>query len=514
MQFKDCIGNNLRVQSQMTDWTPTLDGRPGPKYRAIADSIADAIAGGDLQPGAKLPPQRNLAYDLGVTLGTVTRAYREIERRGLTSGEVGRGTYVRSPRERHSAQAVWQAATRMRLTEHGTLPYGGIYLPGYEQAMKATSASYLAPGIANLTGNLPHDGMFKALLGTAMKSLADSDRLTAVGNYHSPMGMSEHRIIGAEWIAGRGLDVPAERIAISAGCQAGMLLALLALTRPGDTIACERLGWPGVHTTCAALNLNIVTYDIDDGGGIPDDFERVCRDHNPRLAICMPTIHNPTSTVMSEDRRRRFARIAEAHDVFIMEDDVYGFLCEDAPPPISAFTTSHGIYVTSLSKAVSPGLRVGYVAAPPSMRDAIASALRATCVMTSTVAAEIASHIVTSGMAAESVRYQRAEAKHRQDMLRRILTGTDIETHPTSFHAWVRVPRGTPAAAVVQRLAQQNISVTPGQAFCVRKDDADSKDHIRVCICAIRERDQLEKALLTVRNALTDAPAVEEMAII
>ena len=77
----------------MTIWMPELRGRTGPKYQAIVDAIVDAVEMGDLTPGTKLPPQRNLAYDLGVTLGTVTRAYQELERSGLARGEVGRGTF-------------------------------------------------------------------------------------------------------------------------------------------------------------------------------------------------------------------------------------------------------------------------------------------------------------------------------------------------------------------------------------------------------------------------------------
>ena len=87
----------------MTIWMPELRGRTGPKYQAIVDAIVDAVEMGDLSPGTKLPPQRNLAYDLGVTLGTVTRAYQELERSGLARGEVGRGTFITAPVDRAPA---------------------------------------------------------------------------------------------------------------------------------------------------------------------------------------------------------------------------------------------------------------------------------------------------------------------------------------------------------------------------------------------------------------------------
>lgn len=468
----------------MTIWMPELRGRSGPKYRAIYDAIVDAVATGDLPPGAKLPPQRDLAYDLGVTLGTVTRAYQELERSGLARGEVGRGTFVTPPEDRGPGS-----------------PDGGINALRNSVDMEHTPVDYLyAPDDygsegMELASNYPISLGVGALTARAVQRVNHDAVWEAVSRYQSHNGLRPHREAGARWLADLGVVAEADDLLIAPGAQAGTQTALMALARPGDLILTEALSWPGLKAMAAPLGLRIQGVAMDSLGIRPDAFEEACRRETPRLLYLLPTLQNPTTIVLPEERRRRIAEIARRHGVFIVEDDVYGFLLEDAPPPVRTIAPDITVYVNSLSKAVSPGLRVGYVLVPHGRMTSFVGALRSSTLMASPIAVEIASEMIRGGEAEEMVAFQRREVTARQGLLAQYLGGLEVAAHPRSLHAWMTVPGAFTGPEFRTRLLERGVSVTPGNAFVMDETIRPSRPHVRICIGAERDRARLEKAL-------------------
>jgi DNA-binding transcriptional MocR family regulator len=251
----------------MTIWQPDLSHRKGPKYRAIADAIAADIADGTLAPGDRLPPQRNLAWTLGVTVGTISRGYAEAEKKGLVRGAVGSGTYV--------------------------LPSGAA--PEY--AISAEPQT----GIIDMSMAVPAPGDEDAYFAAALRQMAEDPNIGAL--LEPPSSTLRYREAGSAWFARTGVDVPPERVVTTAGAQHGIAVTLSALTQPGDTVATEFLTYNGVKPVAAMLGIKLEGLPIDEDGLLPDGFEEACRRGDLRALYCVPSGHNPTTAVMPLVRR-------------------------------------------------------------------------------------------------------------------------------------------------------------------------------------------------------------------
>jgi DNA-binding transcriptional MocR family regulator len=210
----------------------------------------------------------------------------------------------------------------------------------------------------------------------------------------------------------------------------------------------------------------------------------------------MPTLHNPTAIVMPEDRRRAVAAIAACHGMIVIEDDVYGFLLDAPPPSIRTLAPDLCIYATSLSKAVAPGLRIGWLAAPAALVPRLAAAIRTSMLMTSSVAAELASRIVATGAAARAAKAQRDEARARQRIAAEKLAGFDYRSHPSAFHGWLGVPPPWRRDDFCGALQARGVAVTPGTAFAgAGVSPTEAETRVRLCFCAIADRQRLTAAL-------------------
>ncbi len=509
----------------MTIWLPDLTGVTGPRYLAIADALERDIAAERLKPGDRLPPQRDLAWALGVTVGTVGRAYAEAARRGLVGGQVGRGTYIMAtaPRREHAAADLQPAF----------LPSLGPYYPPPRPAAAVAdppadpSANWFAAhGEAmeaiDLAPNYPASEGMAAMMAQALAMVGDRGRLESLVNYAHAGGRPEHRAAAARWLAGLGVARQGESVLLAPGCQGGLTAVFSALTRPGDTILCESLSWPGMVSFAWMRGLSAQGVAMDGEGIIPEAFEEACIRHRPSAAYLMPSMHNPTTIVLPERRREALAAIARRHGVWLVEDDVYGFLAPDSPPPIRSFAPDRGIYVSSLSKAVAPGLRVGFVLAPEAVVPGIAAALRTTVLMGAPLQSELAMHLIDSGLAAEAAERQRTTAQRRQRLAAQVLGEL---YHPANaglgraFHIWLPLPEPWRMHEFVAAMRSRGVALTPGDAFRVNppgRDDGISQiamNAVRLCLNGPASDDDVRHGLTIVADVLRQ-PTRAEMPVI
>lgn len=476
----------------MTIWAPDISGYDGPKYRALGDAIADAVSSGALPEGERLPTHRDLAWRLGVTVGTVTRAYALAQARGLISGEVGRGTYVLSKHDRS------KVLPRMEAFD---FPMAVFDRP--DSGMENPSGPIV------MNQNFPADPWVNELMAQVMQRLADPSRLSALEGYLPSNGLQRHRAAARNWLQGFDIERDEESILIVNGCQHGLSVAFMALARAGDTILVESLTWPGAKQMAEMLGLKVAPVAIDDQGILPDSFEAACRETAPRLLYTVPTLHNPTASVLSEERRRAIARIAGNHGVYIVEDDVFGYVVEDAPPPVSNFAPDLGIYVTSLSKPVAPILRAGFISAPPELVPRLAAAIRATALMPSPLNMELAAELILSGAAAAAADRQRQKAAERQNMAKEILRAAKTLSHPCGTHIWLTLPPLWTGETFAAEALARGVAVTPGNAFAV-EEHADARQAIRLCIGAESNQERVRDGLEIVAGLLKSVPQAAE----
>jgi len=421
----------------MTIWTPDLSGYSGPKYRALTEAIAAAIADGSLPPESKLPPQRELAWALGLSVGTVTRAYSDAGNRELVVGEVGRGTWVRTGRAKNIGKNLWGPARENE-------------------------------GPISLVMNLPPGGIAAPALAETFRDLGHVDDLGYLLDHQASGRIESHSASAAAWLSRVGLNASAEEVVLTNGAQHGILMALMATANPGDTVLAENLTYPPLRQMAHHFGLRLQGVDMDDEGLCPDALEDACRKSNARVLYCMPTLQSPTGSTMSTERRRDIARIARRYDLVIVEDDVFGFLPVKRPPPLATFAPERTLYVTSVSKSLAPGLRIGIVHVPQPYLEDYRNAVQMSCWMPSPVTAEITHRWIEDGTADRLNELVREEMTIRCNMAKQILGKETAGLKGLSYHTWFCLPETWTAEAFRLAAEQHGVKVATGEMFALK----------------------------------------------
>lgn len=449
----------------MTMWVPDLAARPGPRYLAIVEALSGDVASGLLKPGSRMPTHRDLADRLGVTVGTVSRAYAEAARRGLVSGEVGRGTFVRAR--------------------------------GLPAAPEPKAA-----GLLDLSQNHPppEGREFRAALESGLLALARRADLGPLLDYPADGGNPADREAGASWIERTGLPALPGRVLVCAGSQHGITTVLATLLSPGDLLLTEALTYPGLKAVAGLLHLRLQGLPMDADGLRPDAFEDACHGGAARALYTIPTIQNPTASVMPEERRREIAAIARAHGMPVVEDDIHALLPAERPRPLATFAPELSYYLMSTSKTLVPGLRIGFVLAPEGMVGRLAASLRASAWAAAPLMAALASHWIRDGTADAVVAERRREAAARQALLRERLAEAEYDTHPFGYYAWLRLPEPWRADGFAAEMRARGVLVSPPEAFVVGR--APVPHAVRLCLGAPRTREMLARGLGAVAEAL------------
>jgi len=458
-------------------WSPNLQILDGPIYVRIAAALERDIRSGLLCAGSRLPTLKELAVALHVTPGTVNRAYELARRRGLVEGEVGRGTFVRGRSEGGAVTAVH-------------LPF----VPMPEAANELVDLSIVKPNLA----------IQEPYIRSAMLELAQSSTLMDMLDYTPDGGHPLHRQAGAAWMHQAGLSAKAEQVLLTAGAQHGLLVAVSALTKPGDLVLCESLCYPGVASVVLSLGRRLRGVRLDEQGMDPAHLRDVGRQERPAMVICIATCQNPTTSVMSVERRREVAEIAREFDVILVDDDLYGFLAPSPVPPLASFAPERTLYLTSLSKSVASTVRLGYLHSPPEWLARLAASVRTSVWMVSPLAAQLATNLITSGKAHEMAQAQRTEAQARQVMARELLGQYEYRSLPTSFHIWLKLPPRWTSGDQFAALARgHQLLLSGGEAFSVNRD-GDGRQHVRIALMAAG-REQM-RFVLTKLSGLLDTP--------
>jgi DNA-binding transcriptional MocR family regulator len=453
----------------MTIWQPELD-RSKPLYLAIADAMLRDVEGGVLREGSRLPPQRDLAWKLGVTLGTVTRAYKEAEIRGLLEGEVGRGSYIRKK----------------------------------PQVSALTPSAQDADSIVDFSHAIPPPIVKPEEMDQAMQSIMRDARKLDLLDYAPPEGFHMHRQMAVEWLKRSGIHVSQSDVVISAGAHLGLITVLEAIGEGQVGVLAETTNYALLRSTFRNTHLNPVPVAMDDDGMLPDDVLRQIKLTGSKLLYLVPTLQNPTTHTMSARRREEIVHIARAHDVTIIEDDIFRLLDSRVQPPtFYELAPERTFHITSLSKTLAPGLRIGFVVSPQGQERVLRSHIRNMAARTVGITGEMARYWIETDIASGILDRARSELAVRRDLFMEVFKDKEFRCAPGAPYAWLKLsPQWTPPR-FAQALAQRRIKVTPGNLF--ELNPSSQSQHIRICFGHPKTSWRVREAFEVIHDLMDEA---------
>jgi DNA-binding transcriptional MocR family regulator len=423
-----------------------------PLYRRIADEFRRSILAGTTEPGARLPPQRELAEARGVTLGTVFRAYAELRREGLIDATVGKGSFVTGPARPVAEQEI------------------------------------------DLRANLPPVRRVSADLLRVLSTSPDLLDKALFGEQSILATNLQHYCTATDWLTRyHGISAPRQTL-ISSGGQAALSCILMALCKPGDVVLTENLTFIGLRLVAEAFGLQLIGLEMDEHGLSPESLEAMCVARKPRLLFTTPNFHSPTTILMPESRRRQIADLARRYGVIVVEDDVYGPYVDQDLPRIGSLLPDSTVLFTSLAKLVAPGLRVGFLSVPDAFVGSISQAMRLMGAAADPVTWHVLAGWIKDGTLADFVEANRIEFKARHALASEKLSSFHPTGHPTCPHLWLELPPNLPRAAdVVLRAALAGVQVLSADNFAVSGERGENA--IRISLSAAKSRDELIRAL-------------------
>lgn len=442
------------------------DGASTPRYQAIAEELAQTILNGQLAAGEKLPPHRVLAKRLGVTTGTVSRAYASLERQGLASARVGDGTYVRN----------------LDVSAERPSP------------ASAAAPIDLAHNIAIATDEV------NALRGAFASLSLESERMAQVLSYQPETGERRHRVAGAQWLTRFDTGGDWKRVMVTHGAQHALAGVLRTLARPGDTVLVEALSYPGLLALARSLRLQLIGVEMDDEGLRPDALDQAAQTFKSKLLFCSPTLHNPMTSTMSLARRAAIAAIIRRHGLLLMEDVVHAAVLARPPPALSTLVPTQSFLMASLSKVMAPGLRVGYLEASPEWLGKVAASIRTDCWMVAPLMPEIVTRWMESGVAERLIAQQRQRIDERLLVARRCLAGIDYRSSAHHPHLWLPLPAPWHAEPFAAALRQAGVLVRTADQFAAGRTRAPNA--LRISLNSASSSEQLAHGLQIVASLL------------
>lgn len=466
----------------MTNWLPSIPEGPGPIYVRLADQIESDISNGILPAGAKLPPQRDLAYDIKVTIGTIGRAYALLRERGLVSGEVGRGTYVLGENDNGELGGgdplvAHFGGTRVETPQPGKLRFDTTAAPDIGQSR-----------------------MMEVFLRRIVQEYsAEVSSYTRV--------VPQHWLeAGRRWLSTDSWKPEQRDIVPVLGAHAGLNAIIAAVSQPGDYIAFEELTYAQASRSATMIGRRIALMETDEQGIIPEEFERVCAQKHPKAAFLMPSAKNPTAITIPLERREKIAEIARRYNVWLIEDSLYGKMAEDGIPLLAELAPEKTFHVGGLSKSVAAGVRGGWVSCPPHFASRIKVTHKLVTGGMPFLLAELCASLVLSG-AADSVRKQvLIENAARGRIVEEVFEGIKIRSKPNVPFFWLALPEPWHAGTFKQAAFNRDILLDDEDEF---KSARSNRVHhaVRISYSSPIDRKDVENGLKTLRALLDDGPA-------
>lgn len=439
---------------------------PQPLYRQIAERLRGEIEAGRLAAGSRLPSIREQARSLGVNLVTVVAAYRELIRTGLASGQVGRGTFVRT----REAPPERSGVSREEIPGEAGTRWDRAALP------QSRATLFLRPpgnDVVALNSGLPSGEFFPmAAFRRALDAVLRREGSAAL-QYQPMEGNGPLREAIAAYLEGRGTPVRPEDVLICSGAVTAVHIAGRFLAMPGDVLLAENPIYCGCLSALESLGVKLVGIPVDDEGMRVDMAERLVRQYRPKAIYTIPTYNNPSGVCLSLDRRRALLALSQREGIPIIEEDYANEIGFTGPPPptLKAMDIAgQVIHVKSFAKLVFPSIRIAAIAAPASMIrgllgvkegiDPYSSGLNQRVLHELLLQPEFSRH--AEGLAGKyRPRYEAMRAALREGAGGHL---TWLEPKG-GIHVWARLPDGLNSQDLLPVAMEAGVAFAPGHSF-------------------------------------------------
>lgn len=449
-----------------------------PLYVQIRDQIRHAIVSDRLQEGQLLLPERQLAKELGVNRTTVVNAYRLLASAGLVEGQVGRGTVVcaigehNEPPDQRRPMDWAQQFARQAEWPHSQL---------VEEAAEISEE----PGVISFAGGMPAPDTFPTdAFRQACSDFLENSGAQAFLN-GAPQGFYPLRDWLASWSVSQGIQAAPENILITSGATQGLDLISRALLEPDDRVLVETPSSLAALRCFNSARARVVGVPLDHDGLRLDMAENVLSRHRPKLAYVLPTFQNPTGQTWSLSRREDFLRLVERYGVAVIEDDPYSPLnYEGRPPPsLKALDSDdHVIYLSTFSKLLFPGLRLGWLVAPCAVIERLAVLKRDSDLSTNTLIQGGLWQLLSGLDWLAYLEHLRTTYRERRNAMVKALqrfgpAGLQWQTPTGGFYLWMRLPNDLSAQRLLADAREIGVAFLPGEPFCI---DGSGRSSVRL----------------------------------
>jgi DNA-binding transcriptional MocR family regulator len=446
------VGKGSAIVRRMRD-----DGRP--RYVNIASRFAKAIEDGTYTPGDRLPSIRAICRNERVSPSTAVQAFAHLEAIGAVEARPRSGFFV-SPRALPPTPSPARPDPRPKAVTVGALVQE-IYRAARDPRLVQLGASAPAPEL------LP-----TLALGRIMSTVARRPASAGV-RYEMPPGLVELRRIAALRLLASGCELGPEDLIVTCGATEAILLSLLVITSPGDTVAVETPGFFGTLQAIEALGLRVVEVPSLPGTGLDvTQLERILDREHVAAVIAVPNFSNPVGGLMPDAEKKRLVELLSRRGLPLIEDDVYGDLSfeEARPRPAKAWDRAGLVILCgSYSKSLAPGYRVGFVA-PGRFRDPIERLKFATNVASPTLTQRAVARFLGSGgydrhLRRLRTRLEESVARTSAAVAERFPAGTRLSRPRGGCNLWVELPPTVDALALHAESLRAGVAIAPGHIF-------------------------------------------------
>jgi Transcriptional regulators containing a DNA-binding HTH domain and an aminotransferase domain (MocR family) and their eukaryotic orthologs len=419
------------------------------RYLFIADRLEEDILSGELPPGTRLMTHRELAAKIGVTVATATKAYGEVQRRGLISNHVGRGTFVL-----------------------------GLDLPASEVRKSQEGA------IIDLGTVMPLFGTVSSVKPILQRILQEGD-VDGLINYFTPMGLYKHRETGAEWLRSNGVDATAESVLIANSQQHALTSIASGLFKHGDKVAVTQFTNPGFHMLMERSGIALEGIKIDESGMLPEYLDEVCQARKVRGLFISENMQNPSGKPTSDKRREELCEVIARHNLSVFEDGSFNWLLAGKAHTFSRLLPESSVYYAGLGPSLYSGLRVAFIHAPEKFHTRISQAIVENTWTVTPLCAAIACEAITDGTLTKSIQNKTKEMARRVKIVRETLADFSITCSEDSNYAWLFLPDSWQSKEFERQAEKNGVRVFSADRFivgpftppnCVRLSPSGPKD--------------------------------------